>query len=99
MFGKKDNQNDIVKKKVEAVETFSKELVKLVKLNYNKNLDFSENSLKDIDEILESQKKKNLSEQACNLVVKMFGSYFGQVLVKNLKGRWALTREGVGMIN
>ncbi|MGV3024567.1 hypothetical protein ACED96_02475 [Clostridium thermobutyricum] len=61
------------------------------------NLDFSEESLKDLDNILDvfSRNKniEDINKEKLIDVVMRFGGYLGEVISKNISGNWNETEE------
>ncbi len=98
MFFKKGKDTQGLVKKIKAAKEVAETVCIISKTTYNKILDFSEKSLGLVDEIIESEKKKprivqSLSEPGESTLASIFGSYFGEVIIRNLGGKWVITKD------
>ena len=65
--------------------------VKLAREEFGDELDFSPGSLEDVDAHIESVREEgNTGEEAAEALF-VLGCYLGEVLVRNLSGRWVVT--------
>ncbi|MEK5448139.1 hypothetical protein [Paenibacillus sp. FSL R7-0331] len=82
---------------------YSEDAVELAK-QHGISLDFSENSLNQVDQILEKyhqgiprgMKKlfsKGPSEEQITQISKIFGGYVGEVMRKNIGGKWGISNH------
>jgi ABC-type Fe3+-citrate transport system substrate-binding protein len=87
----------------DMMKAYSEDALDLGKL-MDKELDFSEESLKTLEEILDRYHKelpKGLkriffgpSKDKINQISKIWGAYLGEVIIKHLGGEWKM-REGL----
>lgn len=75
----------------EHFEQNAKKLAEISKKNFDIELDFSEKSLVFVDEIIGNRFQKQ--EKNIGISVLMFGSYLGEVIIKNLGGKWVIKDE------
>lgn len=85
----------------EKMKSFAKDAVKLGR-DYEKNLDYTEDSIKEIEMILEMIHRSlpidfktklvnpGPSEQQLATISKAFGTYIGEVIQKHYGGNWSI---------
>lgn len=85
----------------EMMKAFAKDAVEFGQ-EYDKNLDYSEDSVKEIDNILEMVHRSlpidfktkivnpGPSEQKLATISKIYGAYIGEVIQKHYGGKWSI---------
>lgn len=84
LFGKKMDEST-AKSAIQNLQATADECVKRFKDVFDIQLDFSEESLQRLDKLISEIDKPPTN---LNLVVTELGSYLGEMLVRNLHGRW-----------
>jgi hypothetical protein len=60
-----------------------------VMTTFDKMLDYSESSIRILDQVInELYKKKSLSQGSMDRLIVSFGAYFGQTFLNNMSGMW-----------
>jgi hypothetical protein len=82
----------------EIAKAYALDAVDFAKIHFNIKLDFSDSSIKDIENILanlhERLKIDKPKEEDIYRVAKIFGSYLGEVYIKNHGGQWGIINSG-----
>jgi hypothetical protein len=81
---------------VEQLAEIAVAAVRLAKENFNIDFDYSPASLKALDEALGSREyfeEAELDEESEEAIITMLGAYLGEVVRRNLDGRWELSDE------
>lgn len=86
-----DNGEDVNKLELMFVG-YALDAVDVVRLNFNIQLDFSEDSIKEVEKLLENlhklYEKSKLSDDRVLDFAKQFSGYIGQVMIQNWGGEW-----------
>ncbi len=76
---------------VEMMNAYAEEAVRVAWNDHRRQLDFSESSVGVLEEILEGQAAADLEFQT-----RLWGSYFGEVLLRRFGGEWELAQHPTG---
>lgn len=81
------------------VEAFALDAIEVASNNFEINLDWTEESVENVENILDVMHKSLLEESPSDDDIwyfsKMFGSYLGEVYCRNHKAKWGMiTNEG-----
>ena len=79
-------------------EIYALSAIDFAKDHYNITLDFSDDSIKKVEEILDHLHKSSLTEKPTDekkwKMAKVFGSYIGEVFRRNHGAKWGLMQYG-----
>ena len=83
-----------------VMRAYARDAVDTARTNFQAELDYSEGSIRQLEEILDKQYKarqgdQQISEKDVELFCKMWGAYLGEVLRRSYSGEWSIPQDGV----